>query len=110
MRAPDSLPPPCAPQAIATGEWVLIDVRRPDQFAVASPKGAVNVPLYRKIDMAGGFDAKKVGWAAAAAGRGGGGGAPARRPAAWPHRGGDTVAVELSRVAACTVGASCTMA
>lgn len=35
---------------IASGEWVLLDVRRPDQHEEAHPQGAVSVPMYRLID------------------------------------------------------------
>lgn len=51
-----------AARLVQSGEWVLVDVRRGDQFAVASPQGAVSVPLYDKLVLggAGGFDAGKL--------------------------------------------------
>lgn len=40
-----------ANELLATGDWVLLDVRRPDQHEEAHPEGAVSVPMYRLIDM-----------------------------------------------------------
>lgn len=40
-----------AQQLLATGDWVLLDVRRPDQHEESHPEGATNVPMYRRIDM-----------------------------------------------------------
>ena len=50
-----------AAKLVESGEWVLVDVRRGDQHAVAAPQGAVSVPLYQKLEaLAGGFDAAKL--------------------------------------------------
>lgn len=40
-----------AQEMLATGNWVLIDVRRPDQHEESHPDGAVSVPMYRLINM-----------------------------------------------------------
>jgi rhodanese-related sulfurtransferase len=40
-----------AAKLLKTGKWVLLDVRRPDQFEDSHPEGAVNVPMYRLLDM-----------------------------------------------------------
>ncbi|KIY99352.1 rhodanese-like protein [Monoraphidium neglectum] len=56
----ETVTPEAAASLVSSGDWVLVDVRRPDQFATGSPRGSVNVPMYRKIDLSGGFDGMKV--------------------------------------------------
>jgi rhodanese-related sulfurtransferase len=46
----NTVSPEEAAELLATGKWVLLDVRRPDQHQEARPGGAVNVPMYRLID------------------------------------------------------------
>lgn len=58
----ETVSPEAAARLVESGDFVLIDVRKADQHANAAPAGAVNVPLYQKLEvMAGGFDATKVG-------------------------------------------------
>jgi hypothetical protein len=64
----ETVTPEAAASLVSSGDWVLVDVRRPDQFATGSPRGSVNVPMYRKIDLSGGFDGMKVRGEEAAAG------------------------------------------
>lgn len=40
-----------AAELLQTGDWVLLDVRRPDQHEEAHPEGALSVPMYRLLDM-----------------------------------------------------------
>jgi rhodanese-related sulfurtransferase len=46
-----TIAPEEAADLIKTGDWVLLDVRRPDQHEGAHPEGCVSVPMYRLIDM-----------------------------------------------------------
>lgn len=45
----------------SAGDWVLLDVRRPDQHEGARPEGCVSVPMYRLIDMSKPDFAKVIG-------------------------------------------------
>eukprot|EP00882_Tetradesmus_deserticola_P009218 GHRQ01009722.1.p2 GENE.GHRQ01009722.1~~GHRQ01009722.1.p2 ORF type:complete len:254 (+),score=104.27 GHRQ01009722.1:215-976(+) len=40
-----------AAEMLATGQWVLVDVRRPDQYAEGHAQGSLNVPMYSRIDL-----------------------------------------------------------
>lgn len=46
-----TISPEEAAKLIKTGDWVVVDVRRPDQHDEAHPDGCVSVPMYRLIDM-----------------------------------------------------------
>jgi hypothetical protein len=37
--------------ASPAGKWVLVDVRRPDQYEEGHAQGSVSVPMYSRIDM-----------------------------------------------------------
>lgn len=77
----ETVTPEAAAKLLEAGDWVLVDVRRADQHAAAAPAGAVNVPLYVKLDaLAGGFNPTKV-----RVGRGGGGRLLARAAACKGH-------------------------
>jgi hypothetical protein len=83
----ETVTPEAASKLLDGGGWVLIDVRKAQQFAEAAPAGSVNVPLYQKLEaLAGGFDAAKVG---------GAGGVASRR-----RRAGRTLAAERAAAAA----------
>ncbi|KAI8466255.1 MAG: rhodanese-like protein [Monoraphidium minutum] len=56
----ETISPANADSLVKSGQWVLVDVRRADQFAAAAPLGAVNIPLYRKIEFSRGFDPTRV--------------------------------------------------
>jgi hypothetical protein len=44
-----SIPPEQAAEMVASGDYVLVDVRLPAQYATAHPAGAVSVPMYQTI-------------------------------------------------------------
>ena len=46
-----TMSPEEAAKLLETGDWVLLDVRRPDQYEEAHPEGALSVPMYRLLDM-----------------------------------------------------------
>lgn len=57
----ETIAPEDASKLAEGGEWVVVDVRRGDQYAKAHPQGAVSIPLYRKLEVfQGGFDPTKV--------------------------------------------------
>jgi rhodanese-related sulfurtransferase len=37
--------------ALPAGKWVLVDVRRPDQYEEGHAQGSLSVPMYSRIDM-----------------------------------------------------------
>jgi rhodanese-related sulfurtransferase len=45
---------------VLAGQWVMIDVRRPDQYEEGHAQGSVSVPMYSRIDMSK-ADFQKVG-------------------------------------------------
>jgi rhodanese-related sulfurtransferase len=47
--------------ALPAGKWVLVDVRRPDQYEEGHAQGSVSVPMYSRIDMSK-ADFAKVGF------------------------------------------------
>ncbi|KAG2484184.1 hypothetical protein HYH03_016996 [Edaphochlamys debaryana] len=48
-----SISPEDAAKRIASGKWVLVDVRTREQYAEGHPEGAINVPLYESITLGG---------------------------------------------------------
>ena len=45
----ESVPPAAAREMLATGDWVLVDIRPENKYQSAHPAGAKNVQLYRKV-------------------------------------------------------------
>lgn len=55
-----TISPENAADLVATGKWVLVDVRTEEAHQAAHPEGAVNVPLYQPISFSKGFNFKSV--------------------------------------------------